>query len=106
MQREYILKESVTKDDLLKFGFVTYNHKMFTYFSYLYKKIIKVRFTVEFDEREMTWEVYDAANQKPYNAFYSNINGMYNQVAVACFERFNEIVEKMSKAGIIEEEKE
>lgn len=106
MQREYTLKESVTKDDLLKFGFVTYNHKMFTYFSYLYKKIIKVRFIVDLSEMEMTWEVYDTTNQKPYNAFYSNINGKYNQVAIACFERFNEIVEKMSKAGIIEGEKE
>lgn len=101
MQREYELKASVTKEDLLKFGFATYNQRTFSYFSYLYNKIIKVRFTVDLNESEMTWDVYDAANQKPYNAFYSNVNGLYNQVAIVCFERFNEIIEKMNKAGII-----
>lgn len=104
MKREYSIKESINKEDLINFGFVTYDYKRFTYFCYLFKKIIRAKYTVNLEEMEMTWEVYDTTNQKPYNAFYSNINGKYNQVAIACFERFNEIIEKMAKAGIIEGE--
>lgn len=104
MKREYTLKKSVTKEDLMKFGFATYNHKKYTYVDDLYKKIIRVRFLVDFEEKEMIWEVYDATNQKSYNTFYSNPNGMHNQVVIECFERFNEAIEKMVEAGLIEGE--
>lgn len=104
MKREYNIKDSVSKEDLINFGFITYDYKKFTYFSYFFKKIIRAKFIVNLEEKEMTWEVYDASNQKPYNAFYSNHNGIRNQVVIECFEHFNENIKKMIKEGIIEGE--
>lgn len=102
MQREYKLLD-VPRNKLLEFGFKQVGRKYF-FLKCLYKNTIVARFIADFDSNGMEWEVYDTTNQKPYFAFYSNINGDNNKVAISVIDCFNEVISKMAQAGIIKGE--
>lgn len=100
MQREYIVRDYVTEEILLKNGFKPHNDNFF-YYSYLYRKLIKVKFTIDLRERSMHWKVYDCISQKPYFLFYKNLNNNRNKMIVEMIEQFNNLIQKFAEAEII-----
>ena len=55
-------------------------------------------------ERVITWKVYDSTNQQQYYAFYNNVNGNNNKVAIKSIEEFNRIIDGLVENKIIEED--
>ncbi|WP_077612030.1 hypothetical protein [Clostridium sp. Marseille-P2415] len=100
MQLEYLVRDHVTKEILMKNGFEPRKDTFF-YQSYLYRKIIKVKFTIDLTERCMHWYIYDCTNQKPYFAFYNSVNKNRNKVAMEVIEQFNNLIKKFTEAEII-----
>lgn len=56
------------------------------------------------EEKTLTWSVYDCMNQQKYYAFYNNINGDNNLVAIKTIESFNGLIDEMVRENIITDE--
>lgn len=102
---EYCIPETVDVNQLKSFGFKSRTNNTYVLDRFLYRKIIKVKFIADLAEKIITWEVYDCTNQKQYYAFYNNVNGDNNRVAVKSIEEFNKIIEDLMENKIIEEDK-
>lgn len=100
---EYHINDTVSVSQLTKFGFKLRPDRTYSYDAYLYSKTIKVKFIADMSEQIITWKVYDSTNQQQYYAFYNNVNGDNNRVAVKSIERFNEIIDNMVRENIIED---
>lgn len=102
---EYHINDTVSVSQLTKFGFKLRSDYTYALDKYLYGKSIKVKFIANLLERVITWKVYDSINQQQYYAFYNNINGDSNRVAVKSIEEFNRIIDCLVANKIIEENK-
>lgn len=104
MQLEYKVLNSVTPQQLKDYGFHQRSKNTYVLNKNLYRNIIRVKIIADLADNIMTWEVYDATNQKQYYAFYNNINGDNNNVAVKSIEEFNKIIGELIENKIIEED--
>ena len=68
---------------------------------YLYGKIIKAKFIADMIEHTITWRVYDCTNQQQYYAFYYNVNGDNNRVALKTIDEFVALIDAMIRENII-----
>ena len=102
---EYCIPKTVDVNQLKSFGFKSRTNNTYVLDRLLYRKIIKVKFIADLEDNIMTWEVYDATNQKQYYAFYNNINGDNNLVAIKSVEEFNGIIGDLIENKIVEEDK-
>lgn len=104
VQLVYKITDSTSENQLRLFGFQQRTKNTYVLDKFLYRKIIKVKFVADLEEKIITWEVYDCTNQKQYYAFYYNINGDNNRVAVQSIEKFTKIINDMIENKIIEED--
>lgn len=104
MQLEYKVSNSATPQQLKEYGFHQRTNNTYVLNKYLYKNIIKVKILVDLNDEVMTWEVYDVTNQKQYYAFYNNVNGNNNRIAVKSIEEFNKIIAELVENKIIKED--
>lgn len=100
---EYFIPETVDVSQLKLFGFKPRANNTYILDKFLYRKIIKVKFIADLVEKIITWEVYDCTNQKQYYAFYNNVNGDNNRVAVKSIEEFNKVIDALMENKIIED---
>lgn len=99
---EYQIPKTVSVNQLTKFGFKPRSNNTYALDKYLYGKTIKVKFIANMSERVITWKVYDSTNQQQYYAFYNNVNGNNNRVAIKSIEEFNRIIDGLVENLIIE----
>lgn len=105
MQLEYKVSNNVTPQQLKDYGFYQRTNNTYVLNKNLYKNIIRVKILVDINDDVMTWEVYDITNQKQYYAFYNNLNGSNNLVAIKSIEEFNRIINDLIENKIIKENK-
>lgn len=105
MQLEYKVSNNVTPQQLKDYGFHQRTKGKYALNKNLYKNIIRVKILIDLSNRIMTWEVYDVTNQKQYHAFYNNVNGDSNRVAIKSIEEFNKIIDNLLENKIIKEDK-
>ena len=105
MQLEYKVPNNATPNQLKDYGFRQRTNNTYVLNKNLYKNIIRVKLILDLAEKIITWEVYDCTNQKQYFAFYNNVNGDNNRVAVKSIEEFNKIIEELMENKIIEVDK-
>ena len=104
MQPEYKVLKSVNTNQLKDYGFYQRTKSTYVLNKNLYKNIIRVKIIIDLSNEIMTWEVYDSTNQKRYYAFYNNLNGNNNLVAVKSIEEFNKIIDDLMENKIIKED--
>lgn len=101
---EYCIPKTVDVNQLKLFGFKPRTNNTYILDKFLYRKIIKVKLIADLSEKIISWEVYDCTNQKQYYAFYNNVNGDNNRVAIKSIEEFNKVVADLIENKIIEED--
>lgn len=104
MQLEYKVSNNVTPQQLKEYGFYHRTNNTYGLTKNLYNNIIKVKFLIDLKDNILTWEVYDATNQKQFHAFYNNVNVDNNRFAVKTIEEFNTIIDDLVENKIIEED--
>lgn len=105
MQQEYKVTNGVNINQLKDYGFYQRTKSTYVLNKNLYKNIVRVKILVDLIDEIMTWEVYDVTNQKQYCAFYHNVNGDNNRVAIKSIAEFNKIISELVENKIIEEDK-
>ncbi|MFR3728800.1 hypothetical protein [Lacrimispora sp.] len=103
MQQEYRVKADVTSSLLLKNGFKPDKDK-FSSSSYLYRRFIKVRFTIDLKERVMHWTIQDSTGISSYFAFSNQKYHENSRIALRVINEFNLLIKRYEEAEIIEEE--
>ena len=103
MQQEYIVKADVTRSILLKNGFKPDKDK-FSSSSYLYRRFIKVKFTINLKERIMHWTIQDSTGVNSYFAFPNHKYHENSRIALKVINEFNLLIKRYEEAEIIEEE--
>lgn len=104
MQPEYKVPNNATTNQLKDYGFHQKTKDTYVLNKNLYKNIIRVKICIDLIDKIMTWEVYDVTNQKQYYAFYNNVNGNNNRIAVKSIEEFNKIIDDLMENKIIKED--
>lgn len=103
MQQEYIVKADVTSSTLLKNGFKP-DKDRFSSSRYLYRRFIRVKFTIDLRERIMHWTIYDSTGVNSYFAFSNQKYHENSRIALKVINEFNLLIKRYEEAKIIEEE--